>query len=246
MLVSDIFIHQFPNKIKLFSVYILGNVSTGQREFRGWYERRCRPYHPQEFLSRAHVRKGHCRLTGFTHPPTELALVEAARMGDRQAFGALVARCYAPLVALLYRVYGDAQLAEDAAQEACIRAWQRLDSYKKEHPFKNWLYRIAANAALDMLRREAATVQLDERNLLSHERGPEAAYESKERGEAVRQAVLDLPPASRLVLVLREYGGLSYQEISGVLDIPVGTVMSRLNYARTQLRQSLAHLQEKA
>jgi RNA polymerase sigma-70 factor, ECF subfamily len=200
-------------------------------------------------------------VTGYPTPPTRLSpltaasldpaseeavLVEAARLGDRQAFSELVGACHVPLVAMLFRLYGDSNLAEDAAQEAFIRAWQRLDSYQPGRPFRNWLYRIAANAAVDMLRRETRLVQIDDLHLAGQDSGPEAAYESKERGAAVQIAVLALSPTSRIVLVLREYGGLSYQEISNVLDIPVGTVMSRLNYARTQLRQALAHLQEKA
>jgi RNA polymerase sigma-70 factor (ECF subfamily) len=102
------------------------------------------------------------------------------------------------------------------------------------------VYRIATNAALDFLRRERETVDVDTLSLVSSDEGPEAMVERAERGERVRQAVLALPPASRAVLVLREYEGLSYQEIADTLRIPIGTVMSRLNYARNRLRESLA------
>ena len=78
------------------------------------------------------------------------------------------------------------------------------------------------------------------RERVNPNRGPEAALQDKERDERVRQAVLELPPASRGVLVLREYEGLSYREIADTLNIPMGTVMSRLNYARQRLRQRLA------
>lgn len=176
----------------------------------------------------------------------EPALIAAARLGDRAAFSDLVLRWRGPLVALLCRLYGDPYLAEDAAQEAFIRAWQRLDSYQPERPFKNWLYRIGLNAALDLLRRQRPTQALDEQPLPDQAGGPEASLERKERSLEVRSAVLALPPAARTVLVLREYSGLSYQEISEVLEIPTGTVMSRLNYARTALRRSLAHCLEEA
>ncbi len=135
---------------------------------------------------------------------------------------------------------GDVNLAEDAAQEAFIRAWQHLPSYRPRSPFRNWVYRIATNVALDALRREKETVDVDALPLAAPGAGPEAAVEGKERGEWVRQAVLALPPASRTALVLREYEGLSYREIADTLGIPIGTVMSRLNYARTRLRESLA------
>jgi len=170
---------------------------------------------------------------------TELELITQAQQGDRQAFGELVRRHREGVVNVVYRMCGDANLAEDAAQEAFIRAWQHLPGYRPRSPFRNWVYRIATNVALDMLRRERETVDIDALSLAASDRGPEATVEGRERGEQVRQAVLALPPASRTVLVLREYEGLSYREIADMLGIPIGTVMSRLNYARNRLRESL-------
>jgi RNA polymerase sigma-70 factor (ECF subfamily) len=171
---------------------------------------------------------------------TELDLIAQAQQGDRGAFGELV-RCHREgVINVVYRMCGDANLAEDSAQEAFIRAWQHLPRYRPRSPFRNWLYRIATNVALDALRRERETVDVDSISLATHSDGPEAVMESRERGERVRQAVLALPPASRSVLVLREYEGLSYREIADTLGIPSGTVMSRLNYARNRLRESLA------
>jgi RNA polymerase sigma-70 factor (ECF subfamily) len=135
---------------------------------------------------------------------------------------------------------GDVGLAEDAAQEAFLRAWQRLHTYKPQLPFRNWIFSIAIHLALDTLRRERETTDVDALDLPSGRMGPEGALESKQRAEKVHQAVMALPPASRAVLVLREYQGLSYGEIASVLGIPIGTVMSRLNYARSHLRQALA------
>lgn len=171
---------------------------------------------------------------------TELELITQAQQGDRRAFGELV-RCHREgVVNVVYRMCGDVNLAEDAAQEAFIRAWQHLPGYRPRSPFRNWVYRIATNVALDSLRRERETVDIDALSLVTPDAGPEATVEGKERGERVQQAVLALPSASRAVLVLREYEGLSYQEIADTLDIPMGTVMSRLNYARNRLRESLA------
>ena len=186
-------------------------------------------------------------------------LITQAQQGDRRAFGELVRRHREGVVNVVYRMCGDANLAEDAAQEAFIRAWQHLPSYRPRSPsiykgkrsgsiykgkrsgsFRNWVYRIATNVALDALRRERETIDVDALSLATSDAGPEATVEGKERGECVRQMVLALPPASRAVLVLREYEGLSYREIADTLDIPIGTVMSRLNYARNRLRKSLA------
>ena len=170
----------------------------------------------------------------------EIELITQAQQGDRRAFGQLVRRHREGVVNVVYRMCGDANLAEDAAQEAFIRAWQNLPSYRPQSPFRNWVYRIATNAALDALRREREAVDIDALALANSDNGPEAVVEGAERGERVRQAVLALPPASRAVLVLREYEGLSYREIAETLGIPMGTVMSRLNYARNRLRESLA------
>jgi RNA polymerase sigma-70 factor (ECF subfamily) len=175
-------------------------------------------------------------------PPTEteLELIAQAQQGDRRAFGELVRHHRESVIDVVYRMCGDANLAEDAAQEAFIRAWRHLPNYRPRSPFRNWVYRIATNAALDALRRERETVDADELPLTSTEAGPEARIEAKERGARVKQAVLALPQASRAVLVLREYEGLSYREIADTLNIPIGTVMSRLSYARNRLRESLA------
>jgi RNA polymerase sigma-70 factor (ECF subfamily) len=172
---------------------------------------------------------------------SEFDLITAARQGDLHAFDELVRRHREAVITVVYRLCGDVHLAEDAAQEAFIRAWQHLDSYQPRSPFRNWVYRIAINAALDALRavrQEPEPVDVDA--TASADDRPEALVERAEQAEGVRQAVLSLPPASRAVLVLREYEGLSYREIADTLDIPVGTVMSRLSYARGRLRQALA------
>ncbi|MDO8568417.1 MAG: sigma-70 family RNA polymerase sigma factor [Dehalococcoidales bacterium] len=172
---------------------------------------------------------------------TETSLIEQAQNGDRNAFGELVRRHYQGVVLVVYRMCGDTGLAEDAAQEAFMRAWVNLPSYQPQARLRNWLYRIAVNAALDVLRRKPEETLEDEqaRMVTDQAAGPETALIEKERVALLQQAMKSLPEAARSVLVLREYGGLSYQEIASVLDVPVGTVMSRLNYARNRLREIL-------
>ena len=177
---------------------------------------------------------------------TELELIKQAQQGDRRAFGQLVRLHREGAVNVVYRMCGDADLAEEAAQEAFIRAWTNLPRYKPRSPFRNWLYRIATNVAVDALRSQKETVDVESVDVPDAESGPEVLTEVRERGERVRQAVLDLPPASRAVVVLREYEDLSYKEIADTLGIPIGTVMSRLNYARTLLRQTLTPYMEGA
>lgn len=171
----------------------------------------------------------------------EAALVARAQSGDRNAYGELVRRHHTGVINVIYRMCGDVELAQDTAQEAFVQAWLHLPSFRPGTSLRNWLYRIAVNAAIDALRREARISGLDIETLPmpDPQAGPEAALLQKERQVTVQQAVLGLTEASRSVLVLREYGGLSYQEIAATLNIPLGTVMSRLNYARRQLKQSL-------
>ncbi len=127
------------------------------------------------------------------------------------------------------------------AQETFLRAWINLPSFHPQSSLRNWLYRIAVNATLDVLRRRPEeTLEDEEAQMLADQTaGPETALIEKERVAQLQQAMQSLPEAARSVLVLREYGGLSYQEIASVLDVPVGTVMSRLNYARNRLRELL-------
>lgn len=169
-------------------------------------------------------------------------LIMRAIEGDRNAFGELVGRYYENVLRVAYRLCGDAQVAQDATQEAFIRAWIKLPNFQPRAPFRNWLYRIAVNTALDILRRKPEeSIENSEGMLIMADRnpGPEAAYIEKEQLDFLQSAVRTLPEAARTVLVLREYGELSYDEIASVLEIPIGTVMSRLNYARTRLREAL-------
>jgi RNA polymerase sigma-70 factor (ECF subfamily) len=177
----------------------------------------------------------------FISQANESELVTRAQDGDRNAFSELVRMHSQGVLNVIYRMSGDMQVAEDAAQETFIQAWLRLSSYRSQGSLRNWLYRIAVNTAIDMLRKEKRILPgaVDEMNLRDAEPGPEALVAKLQRTEAVQAAVLSLPDASRAVLVLREFEDLSYQEIAEALEIPVGTVMSRLNYARKLLREKL-------
>ena len=169
-------------------------------------------------------------------------LIIQAKLGDRSAFGELVSLYYENVIRVVYRLCGDAQIAQDATQEAFIRAWVKLPGYQPRSPFRNWVYRIAVNTALDILRQKPQESLEDSTEVLimaEKSLGPEAAYIEKEQLDFLQSAVKALPEAARAVLVLREYGQLTYEEIASVLEIPLGTVMSRLNYARGRLRENL-------
>ena len=171
----------------------------------------------------------------------EAQLVTQAQNGDRNAFSELVRLHAQGVLNVIYRMCGDVQQAEDAAQETFIRAWQNLSSYRPQTSLRNWLYRIAVNVGTDMLRKEKRILPdaIEDLHLTDSGLELESLVSQQERTALVQKAILSLPDASRAVLVLREYEGLSYQEISSTLDIPVGTVMSRLSYARNLLKAKL-------
>jgi len=173
----------------------------------------------------------------------EPAIIHKAQTGDREAFSHLVLFYREAVINVVYRFCGDVAVAEDAAQTAFIRVWQHLPEYRHQTSFRSWLFRIAINAALDMIRREKPALAIDEVMLSSKER-VDKALESKQTLEILQQAIIKLPEASRIVLVLREIQEMSYHEIADTLDIPVGTVMSRLNYARKHLLAALQPVKE--
>jgi RNA polymerase sigma-70 factor (ECF subfamily) len=169
---------------------------------------------------------------------TEAVLVARAQKGDRGAYGELVQRYQASVVNVVYHMCSDAQLAQDAAQEAFIQAWLHLPSYRPQSPLRNWLYRIAVNVALDAIRRQKSLQpkEIESLELSDPQESPEGLLVQKELARLVQSAIQSLPEACRVVLVLREFEQLSYQDIAFTLDIPIGTVMSRLNYARERLK----------
>src|SRR5215211_6508357 len=172
---------------------------------------------------------------------SETELVHRAKNGERDAFSELVCIHAQGVTNVIYRMCGDVHIAEDAAQETFVQAWLHLSTYRPQTSLRNWLYRIAVNAATDILRKEKRILPnaLEDLQLSDPLPGPEATFSQEERTTVIQKAILSLPDACRSVLVLREYEGLSYQEIADTLSIPPGTVMSRLNYARKLLRDKL-------
>jgi len=179
--------------------------------------------------------------TAISTVVNEAQLITQAQRGDRSAFSELVCIHAQGVTNVIYRMCGDVQIAEDAGQETFIQAWLYLSSYRPQTSLRNWLYRIAVNAATDILRKEKRVLPEDIENmpLTDSHPGPEAILSQTERTALIQKAILSLPDASRAVLVLREYEEMSYHEIADTLDIPIGTVMSRLNYARKILKEKL-------
>jgi RNA polymerase sigma-70 factor (ECF subfamily) len=176
------------------------------------------------------------------HPDQEL--IAASMDGDRSAFGALVLRYRRLVFGIAYRMCADEGLADDVAQETFVRAWEKLGSFRPEGNWRGWICRIASNLTIDALRRQQPRVDIAALSLPASGQGPESHVLRDERTAAVRSAILRLPVHARVALVLREYEGMTYAEIAEALDIPLGTVKSRLNDARRRLGEELAPYME--
>ena len=176
----------------------------------------------------------------------ETELVGQASKGDAQAFSVLVERYQRRVVGVAMAVVHNPDDALELAQETFIRAYQNLAKFESRSSFSTWLYRIAANIAIDFRRREGRhPVLRGEEGEREIERLPSDSGDSfaaTARGELnrrLRAALKELTPEHRAVILLREVEGFSYDEISEVLQCPRGTVMSRLHYARNHLRGML-------
>jgi len=183
--------------------------------------------------------------TSQLSPQIESAWLLAARNGDQEAYGRLVRHYQALVVHVAYRVCNDPETANDIAQDAFIKAWPNLS---RVHPqqngsFRAWLCRIARNRAIDVVRSQRPH---DELNLTLPYRapGPDELMLRQETIATIEAAVRQLPESMRSALILREFEGLSYREIATVLQIPQGTVMSRLYHARKRLAALLIQSQE--
>ena len=169
-----------------------------------------------------------------------------ARAGDAQAFTRLVEAYQTPIYNLCYRMLGEAGEAEDAAQEAFLRAYTRLSRYDPQRSFKTWLFSIASHHCIDRLRkRRFAWLSLDEPPpahpaLRDREPEPETAVVQREREAQISQLLARLPPDDRAVVVMRYWYDMSYEEISDATGTTVSAVKSRLHRARRALGELLA------
>lgn len=178
-------------------------------------------------------------------------LIQQSVDGSLDAFDVLVRRYQDRLVHSLEHALGSREDALDAAQQAFVSAWSKLSAFRQEAGFYSWLYRIAMNAAVSRRRRERlSAVSLDQYIAASGvipvdndaHSAPDHRLEQEERAEIVRRALLLLAEEFRQPLVLKEIDGMSYEDIAAILEIPVGTVRSRLFRARREMTEHLERL----
>ena len=177
----------------------------------------------------------------------DAALVRAAQAGDHQAFEGLVRRHRNDVFAVAFHFLRNREEAWDIAQEAFIKAHRALKRFRGDAQFKTWLLRITANQCKDYLKkRRVQTVEYDDRreaaDPASSGQRPDEALAAEELGDAIRIAVDALPVKHRTVFILREFEGLSYEQMAEVIGCNIGTVMSRLHHARKKLQNHLIRM----
>jgi RNA polymerase sigma-70 factor (ECF subfamily) len=172
-------------------------------------------------------------------------LVERAQSGDREAFDALATGVYDRLYAVAYRMLRDSQGAEDAVQEALIKAWRDLRSLRERDRFDAWLHRLLIRACYDQSRhRRRFSVEVADINFDRSD--PSDDYARVADRDELERAFLHLSMEHRAVLVLTHYVGLPAPEVARILGIPTGTVYSRLHYAVRTMRTAISGVQRVA
>lgn len=169
-------------------------------------------------------------------------IIARARRGDADAFEQLVVAYREQVFRLALRMCGSEADADEVAQEAFLSAWKALPNFRGESQFSTWLYQLTTHAAIDLMRREKRQIAADitEVSAADPAPSPQQQAEQSEQREIVRDAILQLAPEQREVVVLRFMEELSYEEIGAVLKLPSGTVKSRLNRAKAQLKEILS------
>jgi RNA polymerase sigma-70 factor (ECF subfamily) len=187
----------------------------------------------------------------IVNAPPDQTLIDQCLAGRREAFGQLVERYQHRLYHGLLHALGSAEDAQDIAQEAFVNAFEKLSSFKGQAAFYSWLFRIALNAAVSARRKtRRMSVSVDSRR---DENGleptdenpsnePSYAMDVSDRQRLVQRALAELSEEFRTALVLKEIEGMSYEEIAEVMEVPLGTVRSRIHRARLELRAKLAML----
>jgi RNA polymerase sigma-70 factor, ECF subfamily len=186
----------------------------------------------------------------------DLTLVKRVRSGDQRAFKLLVERYQRKVYAVALGMLRDKEEAMDVSQEAFVKVYKYLDHFKGDASFYTWLYRITVNICIDVIRRrgggrgeqvefdESVQVDVSEAQIgaLGSRLGtsPQKSALRKELAEKIQEALAQVPEKHRAILLLREVEGLSYEDLARTLEIPKGTVMSRLFHARAKVQQILS------
>ncbi len=186
-------------------------------------------------------------------------LVELCLKGDERAARELLVRFERPVFSLIHRMVRDRELAEDLAQETFVRTLNNLKRYDPSYKFSSWLFKIGYNLTIDHLRKKELSVvsiqgapdalTSDQQaataiTLTTPDERPDQLLEAKQLGSEIEQAIDALRPEYQTAILLRHVEGYSYEEISEVMDVPLGTVKTYIHRARNELKETLVHLTE--
>jgi RNA polymerase sigma-70 factor (ECF subfamily) len=190
-----------------------------------------------------------------TNKEADLALVRRTKKGDYRAFDLLVLKYQSRIVSIAFKYVKEIQLAEDISQEAFIKAYRSIDSFREESAFYTWLYRITANTAKNYLvskgrRKESSISEIsisenDDYFELPTNDSPEQILLAQSLRDTIYDALSSLPEDTRTALSLREFEGLNYEEIAEIMNCPVGTVRSRIFRGREALEDLISPVTDK-
>ena len=170
----------------------------------------------------------------------DLELARRSQAGDTEAFGELVTKYRAKIFTMVYRMVCNENDACDLAQEGFLKAWRSIQQFQGRSSFYTWLYSLTVNLTIDSLRRKGRRVEVELDDAIpSSLPSPRRSYQRTEIREHLNAAFAQLSPEHRAVIVLKEIEDLQYQEIAKILNLSIGTVMSRLFYGRKQLQSIL-------
>ncbi|MFL2732950.1 MAG: sigma-70 family RNA polymerase sigma factor [Gammaproteobacteria bacterium] len=181
---------------------------------------------------------------------TDINIINLVKKGDLKAFDILVVKYQDRLVYSVYKFCSDLDLSQDITQEAFVKAYNNIDKFRGDSSFYTWIYRIAINTAKNYFTNKSRGAETYNEDLLDNalsdmslnSDNPETLLEAEEMKDAINQAFQNLPDEIRSTLSLREYDGLSYEEIAKVQNCPIGTVRSRIFKGRELINETFSKL----
>ena len=187
-----------------------------------------------------------------TNQDIDLSLVRRAKRGDYQAFNLIVMKYQSRIIGIAMKFVKDIHIAEDIAQEAFIKAYKSIDSFREQSAFYTWLYTITANTSKNFLASKKRRKEFSESEILTSDKNnseildipggdsPEEILAANKLREVIFESLNNLPQDIRTVISLREFEGLSYEEIAEVLNCPIGTVRSRIFRGREIIQKRIS------
>lgn len=168
----------------------------------------------------------------------EKELLYRSLRGEKEAWGEIVKRYKRAVYGVNLSILKDRTEAEDATQETFIKAWDNLDKYDMNRKFSTWLFTVGSNISKNIVRKRNRWSFIDKISLVSKDNDPQSEIKKEERKKGIREALFDLKPKYRAPLIMQFWGELTYEEISEILDVPEGTIKTRLHRGKNKLKDS--------